>query len=1048
MASWLESVRNPGAEHRSIPLWVWNNAMTRERITGMLEDFAAAGMGGVFVHPRPGLVTPYLGEEWFDLWGFALAECRRLGLQCNVYDENSYPSGFAGGQVMRRIPWAAAMLLVPMMHWGADDKRAAEGGSGLKELIAPTPNQQGRWRPDGELVGAWRMDGDAPSAVEAGEVNTLLSRGVDVMTAELRRDAASPWTAWYPYTDLTRREVAEAFLATTHEQYKTRFGDAFGREIRSFFTDEPHLASAGAGAMYGGFPFSRHIAREFRREHGYDLLPRVADLLFDSPTSAATRFDYYDTLSRLFRDNYVKVLFDWAEASGVETTGHFMEHEWPYPFINPNTMDCYRFQHIPGIDLLRPQYDYDDPRQSAIFLLTVRELNSAANQCGKARRFCELHGVGGFDATFENFKRLIDWLVVHGVNYLDEHLAFATLAGVRKYDHPQTFTDHSSWFPGPYRSIGDYQARLVAALVPGRQDNRVLVLHPTCTGWVLATPAEPKNPPVGGPALYDTPSTRLRDAQMGLVQFLCDNQVDFDLGDETVLREIGSADGARLRCGEGAYDVLVVPRGVRALRESTLGLLDAFQAAGGVVLALDDAAPDLVDGRPDARPAELAKAWHRCADDDALLAEIRRVAPPRIAAAGGGALPGLLHHLSKVHDDGSRVHFLANTDPGAVAAPLRIAGAGPVASIDADSGELLSVPFRPDGDGVVVDLELPRGGSMLLVQGPAAEGAQPPVERHPGGEITLGPWTIERAAPNVLALDYCDLVCFDEVHEALFVTHANKLAWQLHGHDRDLWDRGVQVGQMYLDMEFDADSGFETVWRFEVDGSALAALRRPGSVRVAIENPQLYEVRVNGHAVDVAAGERWLDEVIKAADCSAALVAGSNEIRVRAPRFHPLCEIDRIYLVGDFATEPAKPGWRLSAPKPLAFGDWVAQGLTMYDQAVSYRASLMVPEAGCVRLDFGGWEGACLRVRLAGRERIAYLRGVPAVFDAVAAGAHEVEVEVFGTPRNMMGPHFDPNLKYCAGPPHWDAAPRGPVDGQAYCFMPYGLLEPPTARSC
>jgi len=59
-------------------LWVWNSELTPERVHKTLDEFKAAGFGGVFVHPRPGLVTGYLGEEWFVLWREALEHCVKL----------------------------------------------------------------------------------------------------------------------------------------------------------------------------------------------------------------------------------------------------------------------------------------------------------------------------------------------------------------------------------------------------------------------------------------------------------------------------------------------------------------------------------------------------------------------------------------------------------------------------------------------------------------------------------------------------------------------------------------------------------------------------------------------------------------------------------------------------------------------------------------------------------------------------------------------------------------------------------------------------------
>ena len=49
---------DPPAAYRSAPLWVWNDLMSREEIKRQLEDFKSRGIGGAFIHPRPGLITP------------------------------------------------------------------------------------------------------------------------------------------------------------------------------------------------------------------------------------------------------------------------------------------------------------------------------------------------------------------------------------------------------------------------------------------------------------------------------------------------------------------------------------------------------------------------------------------------------------------------------------------------------------------------------------------------------------------------------------------------------------------------------------------------------------------------------------------------------------------------------------------------------------------------------------------------------------------------------------------------------------------------------
>ncbi|MBR2321175.1 MAG: hypothetical protein IKA57_03465, partial [Clostridia bacterium] len=59
-------------------------------------------MGGVFAHSRAGLKIKYLGEEWFDAFDYSAKECERLGLDLYIYDEDGWPSGFAGGVVYQK----------------------------------------------------------------------------------------------------------------------------------------------------------------------------------------------------------------------------------------------------------------------------------------------------------------------------------------------------------------------------------------------------------------------------------------------------------------------------------------------------------------------------------------------------------------------------------------------------------------------------------------------------------------------------------------------------------------------------------------------------------------------------------------------------------------------------------------------------------------------------------------------------------------------------------------------------------------------------------
>ena len=95
---------DPPSDYRSAPLWVWNDKISEEGIDFHMKKFKEGGIGGVFVHPRPGLITEYLSEDWHRLFDYTVRKGKELGMKVWIYDEDSYPSGFAGGHVPAEMP--------------------------------------------------------------------------------------------------------------------------------------------------------------------------------------------------------------------------------------------------------------------------------------------------------------------------------------------------------------------------------------------------------------------------------------------------------------------------------------------------------------------------------------------------------------------------------------------------------------------------------------------------------------------------------------------------------------------------------------------------------------------------------------------------------------------------------------------------------------------------------------------------------------------------------------------------------------------------------
>ena len=72
---------NPTTEYKGKPFWSWNGELDRDELIRQTHVMGEMGFGGHFMHSRAGLITEYLGDEWFDHINAVADESERLGLE-------------------------------------------------------------------------------------------------------------------------------------------------------------------------------------------------------------------------------------------------------------------------------------------------------------------------------------------------------------------------------------------------------------------------------------------------------------------------------------------------------------------------------------------------------------------------------------------------------------------------------------------------------------------------------------------------------------------------------------------------------------------------------------------------------------------------------------------------------------------------------------------------------------------------------------------------------------------------------------------------------
>jgi hypothetical protein len=801
---------SPSRHYSSGPLWVWNDLLTDEQIVNTLHDLASQQVKQVWVHPRPGLMTPYLSEDWFHLWHTALKEAEKLDMNVWIYDENSYPSGFAGGLVPEALP----------------DSRGQ--GIRMQELESDQIPRE-------NVLTIFQMQGETFSPVDdRREQGEPLPKG-KYLVAVMTQAPSGGWFGGKWYVDLLKPGVTEKFIDITFNAYRREIGDQFGKRVPGIFTDEPHLCPAG------GLHFNEHIAAEFQQRWGYDLVDHLPSLVQPVGDWRRVRHNYQQLLLEQFIEHWSIPCYQFCEDNDLEFTGHYWEHGWPGASHGPDNMAMYAWHQRPAIDNLMNEYRTDTHAQFGNSR-TVKELSSVANQLGRTRTLCETYGAGGWDLRFEDMKRIGDWLYVLGVNTLNEHLSYVTIRGARKRDHPQSFSYHTPWWDS-YHVMAKYFTRLSLALSSGKQVNHLLVLEPTSTGWMYQSDGA-----------HAANLAQIGAEFVGVVNQLEAAQVEYDLGSEDIIMRHGSIEGKNLVVGQRSYHTVVLPPKTENLNNPTIELLEQMVANGGQVICCGEP-PAFVDGRPSDRAEILSQqATWRCLGASQLPTTLLALETDGFAIHRAENDKGILFHHRRQFDDGHLL-FLVNTSITDASKGTVVSAAKGIEVWDLERGTQAAYPAKQADDGISCHFDLPPCGSLLLFLSKEASDA---VAKQVVERKVIQPEAspkIHRLEPNVLTLDYVDITVGDVSRQNMYFYQASQLAFRENGMERNPWDSAVQFRDELITRTFPADSGVEVNYRFEIEGQV------PQPLHIVIERPDLCHITCNGKAVKASEGDWWLDRL-------------------------------------------------------------------------------------------------------------------------------------------------------------------------------------------
>jgi hypothetical protein len=523
-SAWQAAWQDPPAAFR--PLQIVHGIEPRRASPEGMRYYADLGLGGIVCNVA---FHEYMQNEqhWKTLTA-GVEACRALGLVVWLYDEDRYPSGAAGGLVLK-------------------DDRALEAQALTFDAAAPQP-----------------------LALRPAYEHTHASNN----HACARR-----------YINLLDQRATAAFIAKTHEAYWARLQPHFGKTIEAIFTDEPSLMAVNIGAIpeparsrvpivdpldpavrpLPSVPWGHDLADRYRQRYGEDLAPRRQSLFGgDGADDRRIRRQYWALVADLAADRYYGQIQQWCRRRGITSSGHKLHEEslLHHVPLDGNGLKVLGRMDIPGLDMLS-----SDP--AAVLhggWLTAALPLSAALHNGGRRVTTEISDfsqkmAGRPPATLDEMQAAAAWQAAWGVTEF-------TL-----YYRPD---DRSA---DDYRAYGSFVGRLNAVLEPARPTPEVLLYYPIYDLW-----AEYR--PVAEPLSLDSQSPRAQAivrSFMRLGQSLQRRQTPFVLADhEQLAAAKPSADG-RLEIGAGRFAALLLPVEVE-LPPTAAERVEQFRAAGGRVL--------------------------------------------------------------------------------------------------------------------------------------------------------------------------------------------------------------------------------------------------------------------------------------------------------------------------------------------------------------------------------------------------------------------------------------------------------------------------------
>lgn len=487
----------------------WLHGESHEVLSDYIDKISESKMQAVCIESRPH--PDFIGEQWWDDISFILQKLKEKNMKMWILDDAHFPTGYANGRIKKDYPQYLKLYL--------NCRRYDVHGPLMKARIDLRTLNGRFWdkiEEDATILGVYlakRLDNDDQEHdliddESIFEITSKMDMKTRLLTCDIPAGAHSIFVVYESfkgaeeatkdYLNPLVKEATQILIDEVYAPHYNHYKEEFGNTIEAFFSDEPRFGNAKGALCSIGSDMPLPWRKGLEKELNFDI--RYLPLLWAKGQSkeAEVRLKYMDLITRLYNENFTKVLADWCEEHKVWYVGHTIEDNGAHARLGYGTGHYFRGQeamHVAGIDVIGTQivpgmnYHHDafttGGSNGEFYHYALAKLaTSAAHLDAKknGRTMCEAFGAYGWNEGLKAMKWIADSLMARGVNMLVPH-AFNPKE-FPDWDCPPHFyaQGHNPQFRY-FNYFDDYVNRVMSIFTNGYYPAKVGLFYPAETEW-------------------------------------------------------------------------------------------------------------------------------------------------------------------------------------------------------------------------------------------------------------------------------------------------------------------------------------------------------------------------------------------------------------------------------------------------------------------------------------------------------------------------------------------------------------------------------------